>query len=70
MNLCLHRSGKEKCLPMARPVLQALERLLDTNADRILPYLYGALFSLVSHAQGSENMVNLDFILMSMYLPG
>ena len=55
---------------MARPVLQALERLLDTNADRILPYLYGALFSLVSHAQGSENMVNLDFILMSMYLLG
>ena len=51
MNLCLHKSAKEKCLPMARSVLQALERLLDAKVVRILPYLYGVLFSLVGHVQ-------------------
>ena len=62
MNLCLHRSGKEKCLPMAKPALQALERLLDANAAQILPYLYGALFSLVGHVQGLEKTVTLNLI--------
>ena len=36
---------------MAELVLKALERLLDSNCNRILPYLYGALFSLVSHVR-------------------
>lgn len=47
---------------MARPVLQALERLLDANAVQILPYLYGALFSLVGHAQGLQKIITLDLM--------
>ena len=66
MNLCLHRSGKEKCLPMARPVLQALERLLDANAVQILPYLYGALFSLVGHVQGLVKKITLNSIRLKI----
>ena len=63
MNLCLHKSAKEKCLPMARPVLQALERLLDAKVVRILPYLYGVLFSLVGHVQVWE-MITLSLPLV------
>ena len=36
MNLCLHRSGKEKCLPMAKLVLQIFTHLLNTDVKQVI----------------------------------
>ena len=36
MNLCLHKSGKEKCLPMAKLVLQIFAHLLNTQVKQVI----------------------------------
>ena len=35
MNLCLHKSGKEKCLPMAKLVLQIFAHLLNSQVKQV-----------------------------------
>ena len=35
MNLCLHKSGKEKCLPMAKLVLQIFTHLLNSQVKQV-----------------------------------
>ena len=35
MNLCLHKSGKEKCLPMAKLVLQIFTHLLNSHVKQV-----------------------------------
>ena len=35
MNLCLHKSGKEKCLPMAKVVLQIFAHLLNSQMKQV-----------------------------------
>ena len=35
MNLCLHKSGKEKCLPMAKLVLQIFSHLLNSQIKQV-----------------------------------
>ncbi len=55
MNLCLHRSGKERCLPRARAVLDTFSRLLTLargggdGEAALMPYVSGVLYSLLSH---------------------
>ncbi len=64
MNLCLHRSGRERCAGQARQVLQVLLDLLraswgcsgahgaetDEEGAQRLPYVNGALYSLLGHS--------------------
>lgn len=38
MNLCLHKSAKEKCLPKARVILQVLVRLLGKCSKQVCLY--------------------------------
>ena len=35
MNLCLHRAGKEQCVPIARPLLQTLATLVGRNIAQV-----------------------------------
>ena len=35
MNLCLHRSGKEQCVPIATTVLEILVKLLITDIKQV-----------------------------------
>lgn len=37
MNLCLHKSGKEKCLPIVSNVLEVLRSLLALNLKQVKP---------------------------------
>ncbi|TRY79172.1 hypothetical protein TCAL_13089 [Tigriopus californicus] len=60
MNLCLHKSGKEKCLPIVSNVLEVLRTLLALNLKQIFPYLNGTLFSLLSHRQIALKAVEMD----------
>ena len=39
MNLCLHKSGKEKCLPMAKLVLQIFAHLLNSQVKQVMAKL-------------------------------
>ena len=36
MNLCLHKSGKQKCLPMAKMVLEILAQLLASDTKQVM----------------------------------
>ena len=35
MNLCLHKSGKQKCFPMAKLVLEMLTQLLSSSSKQV-----------------------------------
>ena len=35
MNLCLHRAGKEQCVPIALPLLQTLATLVGRNIAQV-----------------------------------
>ena len=41
MNLCLHKSGKQKCFPMAKLVLEMLTHLLTSKSKQVSRYLKG-----------------------------
>ena len=47
MNLCLHRAGKEQCVPIARPLLQTLATLVARNIAQVR-------FKLVNQQSGSK----------------
>lgn len=49
MNLCLHQSARELCIPMAQNVLTVLIRLLSTPVTQALAYINGTLYSLITH---------------------
>ena len=51
MNLCLHRSGKEQCVPLANSVLNLLLELLVRDLKPINPYVNGTLYSLLGNRQ-------------------
>ena len=39
MNLCLHKSGKQKCFPMAKLVLEMLTQLLSSSSKQVVELL-------------------------------
>ena len=41
MNLCLHKSGKQKCFPMAKLVLEMLTHLLTSKSKQVSRYNKG-----------------------------
>ncbi|XP_063853349.1 lisH domain-containing protein ARMC9-like isoform X2 [Scylla paramamosain] len=49
MNLTLRSAGRERCLPLSPTLLPALTRLLPALPAHVVPYITGALFSLLSH---------------------
>ena len=51
MNLCLHRAGKEQCVPLAAAVLDLLLKLLVKDLKPINPYVNGTLYSLLGNRQ-------------------
>ena len=51
MNLCLHRSGKEQCVPLANSVLNLLLELLVRDLKPINPYVNGTLYSLLGNRE-------------------
>ena len=50
MNLCLHRSGKEKCLPMAKLVLQIFTHLLNTDVKQVIFHRNYSLILIIESA--------------------
>ena len=62
MNLCLHRSGKLRCLPMAQEVLNTFLQLLSSaNKRQILPYVNGTLYSLLTNPKIAATARQLQF---------
>ena len=60
MNLCLHRSGKLRCLPKAAEVLSTfLDLLSSSNKRQILPYVNGTLYSLLTNPKIAATARNL-----------
>ncbi|CAN8016369.1 unnamed protein product, partial [Ixodes persulcatus] len=49
MNLCLQASGVERCFKMYGSLLEMVKRLLCHDNKEILPYLNGALYSLLAN---------------------
>jgi hypothetical protein len=47
MNLCLHRSAKERCVPLAKTVLTLLSALLATKITQVMCH------SLLNHTSQS-----------------
>ncbi|XP_064461331.1 lisH domain-containing protein ARMC9-like [Ornithodoros turicata] len=60
MNLCLQSSGKERCLQMVRPTLLVLKKLLMLDNAEILPYVNGALYSLLSKEDIRQAALEMD----------
>ncbi|XP_023320211.1 lisH domain-containing protein ARMC9 [Eurytemora carolleeae] len=50
MNLCLHRKGKEDCIPIAEELLNTLLNLASSPISQIKPYVNGTLYSLLSNS--------------------
>ncbi|XP_067659253.1 lisH domain-containing protein ARMC9-like [Haliotis asinina] len=48
MNLCLRTSGKKRCAKNARQTLKVLSDLLGHDNTEILPYVNGALYSILA----------------------
>ncbi len=51
MNLCLHQSGKQQCVPLASSVLDTLVHLMARDLKQINPYVNGALYSLLGNKE-------------------
>ncbi|CAH8530249.1 unnamed protein product [Dicrocoelium dendriticum] len=48
MNLCLRTAGKKNCIPISARVLKALINMLDSDNMDIVPYVNGALYSILA----------------------
>ena len=59
MNLCLHRAGKEQCVPLADSVLNLLLELLVRDLKPINPYVNGTLYSLLGNREINETARSL-----------
>ncbi|XP_042869936.1 lisH domain-containing protein ARMC9-like isoform X2 [Penaeus japonicus] len=49
MNLTLRSAGRARCVPLARNLLPTLTHLLASVPVHVVPYVTGALYSLLSH---------------------
>ncbi|XP_063598879.1 cell surface glycoprotein 1-like [Penaeus indicus] len=49
MNLTLRSAGRSRCVPLARSLLPTLTHLLASVPVHVVPYVTGALYSLLSH---------------------
>ncbi|XP_068222245.1 lisH domain-containing protein ARMC9-like [Palaemon carinicauda] len=49
MNLTLRSAGRARCVPLAPTLLPSLTQLLATVPAHVIPYVTGALYSLLSH---------------------
>ncbi|XP_066959259.1 lisH domain-containing protein ARMC9-like isoform X2 [Macrobrachium rosenbergii] len=49
MNLTLRSAGRARCVPLGPTLLPALTHLLATVPAHVIPYVTGALYSLLSH---------------------
>ncbi|PNF30854.1 LisH domain-containing protein ARMC9, partial [Cryptotermes secundus] len=69
MNLCLHRSAKERCVPVAKTVLKLLITLLGTKMTQAIPYVNGALYSLLAHPQINDEAKHMGLCdMLEFYL--
>ncbi|KAG7163620.1 LisH domain-containing protein ARMC9-like [Homarus americanus] len=50
MNLTLRSAGRARCHPLGKTLLPALAQLLTTVPSHVVPYVTGALYSLLSHS--------------------
>nr|XP_045600364.1 lisH domain-containing protein ARMC9-like isoform X1 [Procambarus clarkii] len=50
MNLTLRSSGRARCQPLGATLLPALIQLLTSVQSHVVPYVTGALYSLLSHS--------------------
>ncbi|KAK3931838.1 LisH domain-containing protein ARMC9 [Frankliniella fusca] len=54
MNLCLHHSARELCIPVAENVFSVLISLLSTPVTQALAYVNGTLYSLITNTKLNE----------------
>ncbi|KAJ1531752.1 hypothetical protein ONE63_000415 [Megalurothrips usitatus] len=59
MNLCLHQTAKENCVPIAQNVISVLINLLATPVTQALPYINGTLYSLITQSALNEAAAKL-----------
>ncbi|CAH8472870.1 unnamed protein product [Schistosoma turkestanicum] len=71
MNLCLRNSGKQCCIPITGRLLNVLMDLLSTDNNDIIPYINGALYSILSLAEirKTAEKMNLKHILKKFIKP-
>lgn len=65
MNLCLHEETREKCRSSARKVVEVLTNLMDTKHKFVMPYVNGALYSLLTdvNINREAKKINIENIL-------
>ncbi|KAK4469569.1 hypothetical protein MN116_006604 [Schistosoma mekongi] len=71
MNLCLRSSGKRCCIPITGRLLNVLMDLLSIENMDIVPYINGALYSILalSEIRKTAEKMNLKHILKSFIKP-
>ncbi|KAL3309600.1 LisH domain-containing protein armc9, partial [Cichlidogyrus casuarinus] len=60
MNLCLRSSGKKSCIPIASRALKVLTDLLGNAESDIIPYINGAIYSILSMEQIRKVALSMD----------
>ncbi|CAH1773074.1 unnamed protein product [Owenia fusiformis] len=69
MNLCLRNAGKRKCIPIAHQVLKVLSDLMGHENQEIIPYVNGALYSILAIPSIREEAKAMDMEdLLKMFI--
>lgn len=65
MNLCLHKQARDRLVPRAKEVIGLLSDLLDNKYHYCMPYINGAIYSLLlnPHINKEAQRLKLDKLI-------
>ncbi|KAF5273388.1 hypothetical protein FQA39_LY07405 [Lamprigera yunnana] len=67
MNLCLHHNARRRLYPIVREVVELMRNLLNSQYNFCLPYVNGAIYSLLSDPFINEEALQTNFSKLLEY---